>query len=347
MFNIDIGYPENPGDNGPLRDWLSRLPKDRIAKLVVLGKTEGPATLNDFSRDLAQITTDAAIQSAGGADLLAKSFNLFSTGCEGIATPLTIMIAEMTATNADSSAKGLALGTAKSEPLASHARCGVNHIDAAAEAVAQAMADAKLQKDQVRLVLIKSPILIPGRGVSGRHAGSTGSSRGAAAIGAGVALGMIDRSQLSGDPVGRDNAFASRVMSFSGIETDRVEAVVLGERPGGDQRWGISDFKLVDLLDSNGVAAHKTKIADKPHVVFFKAAISLDGRLRGRRTTILTSDLAADKHLRAAASGIVASHFGEAAAFISGGAEHQSPPGGCLGAVLYRREDHVSRREAS
>ena len=83
------------------------------------------------------------------------------------------------------------------------------------------MADARLQKDQVRLVLIKSPILTPGRGVSGRHAGSTGSSRGAAAVGAGVALGMIDRSQLSADPVGRDNAFASRVMSFSGIDRSR------------------------------------------------------------------------------------------------------------------------------
>lgn len=337
MLNVEIGYPDNPSDNAPLKDWLGRLPKDRIAKLIVLGKTEGPATLNDFSRDLAQMTTDAAIAEIGGVDLLAKSFNLFSTGCEGIATPLTVMIAETRETDTKSAVTGLALGTARSEPLAADARCGLPHVDAAADAVARAMADGKLQKEQVSLVLIKSPILIPGPRASGRHAGSTGSSRGAAAIGAGIALGMIDRARLSEDPVGRDEVFASRVMAFSGIETDRVEAVVIGKRPGGDPQWGVSDFALIDLMDSEGIAALKTQIADKPAVVFFKAAISPDGRLRGRRTTILTSDLTADKHLRAAASGIIASHFGTASAFISGGAEHQSPPGGCLGAVLYRR----------
>lgn len=337
MLDIAITYPDRPGDVRPLEAWLSRLNGRSVAKLVVLGKTEGPATLNDFSRDLAQAATDRAIAAAGG-DLLARSWRLFSTGCEGIATPLTILIAEM-ARN-PSNAPGLAVGVARSDPLPPFPRCGLEHIDSAAQTVERAMLDADLRRDQIALVLIKSPVLIPGTVPAGsdrRHAGSTDSSRGAAAIGAGIALGEIDRSRLSADPVGRDGIFSSRVMAFSGIETDRLEAVVLGERPGGDPQWAIATGTIVDFLDSGGMVQLKGRSAAQPHIVFFKAGIAADGRLRGRRTTVLTSDLSADKQLRAAASGFIAAHFGTTSAFISGGAEHQAPPGGCLCAVLYRR----------
>jgi hypothetical protein len=47
--------------------------------------------------------------------------------------------------------------------------------------------------------------------------------------------------------------------------------------------------------------------------------------------------------LRAAASGVIAATFGTTRAFISGGAEHQAPPGGCLAGVI-RRLAGTSRR---
>lgn len=44
----------------------------------------------------------------------------------------------------------------------------------------------------------------------------------------------------------------------------------------------------------------------------------------------------ADKHLRAAASGMLAALLGSNDAFITGGAEHQAAPGGCLIAAIAR-----------
>src|SRR5690606_4793457 len=116
------------------------------------------------------------------------------------------------------------------------------------------IADAQLSPDQVHLILIKSPVLhpdaIPGSGgPETRHAGSTGAARGAAALGAGIALGEVDRAALGSDPVGRTAAYASRVMSFSGTETDCIEVFLVGERQGGDQNWGIISCGLEHLLD--------------------------------------------------------------------------------------------------
>jgi cyanuric acid amidohydrolase len=340
MLNIAIAHPDGPGDVRDLKSWLAGLPKQEIAKLIVFGKTEGPATLNDFSRDVAQSATDGAIAELG-TDMLARSWRLFSTGTEGIASPVTIMMAQLKGSSGPSGAAGLAVGVARSEPLPAYPRCGLQHVDAATQTVTRAMQDASLQPEQVALVLIKSPVLMPGTAPANapgmRHAGSTGSSRGSAALGAGIALGEVDRTALSADPVGRDKVFATRVMSFSGTETDQIEVVVLGERPGGDPNWGVASTQIADFFDNDGVARLRAKVGAAPELVFFKAGISPDGRLRSRRTTVMTSDLTPDKQLRSAASGYIAAHFGQASAFISGGAEHQAPPGGCIAGALFRR----------
>ena len=338
MLDIAIFHPDGPADTGSLRAWLIGLPRERIDKIVLLGKTEGPATLNDYSRELAQSAVDRVLREIT-PEMGDWSFSLFSTGCEGVATPVTIAIADIRQNNSAPAHIGLAVGFARSQPLPASLRCGIEHIDAATEATVRAMADGDLHPDQVGLVLVKSPILVPGSAPDSemaRHSGSTGSSRGAAAIGAGIALGEIERSTLSGDPVKRDQVFARRVMAFSGTETDRIEVVVLGMRRGGDPRWAVTGGTMSDLLDVDGVARIKEAIGGRSEMVFFKAGIASDGRLRGRRTTVLTSELPADKQLRAAASGVIAAHFGTTCTFISGGAEHQAPSGGCICAALFR-----------
>ena len=70
--------------------------------------------------------------------------------------------------------------------------------------------------------------------------------------------------------------------------------------------------------------------------LFLKAGIPKDGRLRGARTTVLSSELPASKQLRAAASGLAASVFGTTRVFVSGGAEHQAAPGACLAAAIVK-----------
>jgi cyanuric acid amidohydrolase len=336
MLDVAIAYPDSPGDVGELRAWLRQLPVDQVRRLVILGKTEGPATLNDFSRDLALAATDAAIGSQS-QDLLQRTVRIFSTGCEGIASPVTLMMAEVARSQGNADAVGLVVGTARSEPLPPSPRCDRNHVLVAASAVEQAVAGAGLTPDQVSFVLIKSPVFTAQDGAKSRHVGSTGSSRGAAALGAGIALGDVDANDLSDDPVGRDHLFASRVMSFSGVETDCVEVIVFGERSGGDPTWGVSASSIADFLDIDGMAHFRTLVGPAPELVFFKAGIAADGRLGGRRTTILTSELPADKQLRAAASGFMAAHFGSTPVFVSGGTEHQISGGGCICAALYRK----------
>jgi cyanuric acid amidohydrolase len=331
---------------GALTAVLESLPPNRIRRLVLLGKTEGPATLNDFSRDLAMHAADAAIYARGGDELMTRSWRVFSTGCEGIATPTMLLFCDIDeAMEKPSTAPGdeprLAFGAARSDPLPAPSLCNATHVSVAAATVRQAMAEANLTADQVRLVTIKSPVLSASAAATlgpaaRRHGGSTGSSRGAAALGAAVALNEIDEAALDEDPVLRGtNFYSTRTMAFSGTETDRVEAVVFGERAGAGGNLRISSSPLSDLLDSEAVSSLVADFAPaRPRAVLFKAGIPTDGKLRGRRTTVLGSDLPADKQLRAAASGLIGAWFGAADAFISGGAEHQGAPGNCLCALI-------------
>ena len=127
----------------------------------------------------------------------------------------------------------------------------------------------------------------------------------------------------------------TRTMAFSGTETQCCEAVVFGHRPGGDPALRLERAALADLLDVRSLAP----LADSEDEIvslFVKAGIPRDGRLRGARTTVLTSELPASKQLRAAVSGLAAAVFGTTRVFVSGGAEHQAPDGGCLAAVIRR-----------
>jgi cyanuric acid amidohydrolase len=212
-------------------------------------------------------------------------------------------------------------------------------VQAAAGAVRAAIREAGLDAKAVELVLIKSPILMPGAAgpldpAQRRHVGSTGASRGAAALGAAIALGEIRRSALDAESLCGDPAlYSTRTMSFSGTETDCCEVVVFGHRPGGDPSLRVDCALLSDLLDRPSLE----KLGSDPaslRAIFFKAGIGPGGRLRGARTTVLGSELPADKQLRAAASGVVGATLQTTRAFISGGAEHQGPPGACLAAVI-------------
>jgi len=71
--------------------------------------------------------------------------------------------------------------------------------------------------------------------------------------------------------------------------------------------------------------------------VLTKADPPPDGLLGGFPHTMLDdTDISATRHVRAAVGGMIASLIGCPAAFVSGGAEHQGPPGGGPVAVIAR-----------
>lgn len=338
-LHIQLTQSEGPRDVQALRQVLQATDPAAIRILAVLGKTEGPASLEDRSRHDAHEEAARIIEQVGGAELMERSWRIFSTGCEGIATPVCIAIADtgVAGQGAEAAETGMAVGAARSAAVADAERCTRSHVAIAAECVRQAMANGGIAPQDVDLVFVKSPIRQGADGIGGRHARSTGASRGSAALGVAVALGECDLASLTEDPALSVPAFASRTMAFSGTETDCVEAIVFGRRKGGDRDWLVTQVVLKDLLDVDALKRIDRPAGFEPRLVFFKAGIPADGRLRGRRTTVLSSELPADKQLRAAASGFVAAIFGASDTFISGGAEHQGPDGSCLCSILWRR----------
>ena len=93
------------------------------------------------------------------------------------------------------------------------------------------------------------------------------------------------------------------------------------------------------LRDAFGLDADvdATRLADRLVNLYAKAEASPDGAVRGQRHTMLDdSDINATRHARAAVGGVLASVVGQTALYVSGGAEHQGPPGGGPVAAIVR-----------
>ena len=319
-------FPLAAAGDGAGLAWALRQPGVTEARrILVLAKVPGPATLNDSCRELTQaVFRDVAAQ-AGDA-LLGRCRFLLSVGCEGVGSAGGWLLAD----DGLSAGAGLrlAMGMAETDVIASGDRGTPAHADAVAAATLAAMADAGLDRDAVRLVLVKSP-------VRRDQANATGQSRGTAALGVAAALG-------------ERTGFCTRAMAMSGTETERAEVAVFGNREGAGGALVIGSGLLRDIIDVRGARRTLTGLgarfdadgvlADPAALplVLFKAGLRPDGLLRGRPTHAHGTDMPTDKHLRAAASGMLAALLGSNDAFITGGAEHQAPPGGCLLAAVAR-----------
>lgn len=336
-----------PDDVAELESILDGLQSQQIVRIAVIAKTEGTATTNDFSRSLARMAIGSALEARG---LLSeeRSQIVLSTGCEGVISPGGYLLVET-----GESGGSLALGLARSPVLTPEEMIADAHIAHARDTVRAALADAGLEPGEATLVLMKSPLLTHAEAVGlpaeqRRWAGISAASRGVAALGIGVALGEVPAEQAhAGDVLVRDDLFTRRAMVFSGTETRRCEAIVLGNRAGAPAGLRIRSGGIADLIDIEGMARVIAPNAPDPIravrsmagegrivAAFLKAGVARDGRVRGRRTTVFSSDLDPDKHMRAAASGALAGLIGDCRMFVSGGCEHQAPDGGGLLAVV-------------
>jgi cyanuric acid amidohydrolase len=274
----------------------------------------------------------------------------------------------------DRSRKRLAIGIAATRDFLPHEIGRAAQIEATAAAVASAMAHAGIfRAEDVHWVQVKCPLLTAERMQAARRAGhepvteiaykSMAYSRGASALGVAAALGEI-ATPVAEDAVLSDWSLASAVASASaGIELKHNVVIVMGnaEGVGGDcviahavMRDAIDAAAVLAALrqssaqadadvaapgaDSAGADAGDRRIDTSRVVqVLAKADPSPDGMLRGFRHTMLDdTDISATRHARAAVGGMIAGLTGCPAAFVSGGAEHQGPPGGGPVAVISR-----------
>ena len=101
-------------------------------------------------------------------------------------------------------------------------------------------------------------------------------------------------------------------------------------------RDAIDHAAVVDALKSVGLdPPSSSTMPDRLVNIFAKAEASPDGIVRGWRHTMLEdTDITAPRHARAAVGGLVSGLAGTGAVYVSGGAEHQGPPGGGPIAVI-------------
>jgi barbiturase len=168
-----------------------------------------------------------------------------------------------------------------------------------------------------------------------------GVSNGTTALGIAVALGEI--AMPKAEEICRNLDLYSSVPSCSsGIELDRAQIVLLGNKVGAGGRYKIGHSVMRDALDIDGI--YKAirdaglTLPDRPQAndlggklvnCFIKCEADRTARLRGRRQIMLDdSDVHHHRHAKAAVGAVAATAIGDPAVFVSVDAMHQGPQGG-------------------
>ena len=344
-----------PDDVSGLTDLIERGALDPAHLVAILGKTEGNGCVNDFTRGFAVAALRAALARWLAPAALARVAMVMSGGTEGALSPHMLVLAARRAAADAAPGPALALGRATTRDLATPEIGRPAQITLAAQGVRAAMADAGIDDPAaVHFAQVKVPLLTAARIAGGDVAAadtlkSMGASRGAAALGVGVALDEIAETDAAAALAAADPAvWSARASCSAGSELRGMEIVVMGVAEGWAGPLRIDHAVMADGLDIDPVRAALRRLgacfdgqlppaqARRVRAVLAKAEAPRTGAVRGFRHTMLDdSDIAATRHARAFAAGALAAQIGHAALFVSGGAEHQGPDGGGPCAILY------------
>ncbi|MBN2114870.1 MAG: ring-opening amidohydrolase [Acidimicrobiia bacterium] len=320
--------------------------------IAVVGKTEGNGGVNDFTRLLADGAFRKVLMDKGSrpASEVAQIPMVWSGGTDGILCPHATVFARTQETGG--SEPRLAVGFAMSERILPEEIGRPAMVAKVAEGVRRAMAEAGITDPaDVHYVQTKTPLLTMETINDARSRGhevwtdqpleSMNLSNGTTALGIAVALGEIP--MPAAEAIGKDTSLYSSVASCSsGVELDRAQIVLVGNKAGAGGRYRIGHSVMRDALDFDGVyAAIRSAGLDLPerpraedlggHLVnvFLKCEADPTSRLRGRRQVSLDdSDVHHHRHIKGAVGGVVAAAVGDAAIFVSVAAMHQGPAGG-------------------
>ena len=351
-----------PGDVSGL---LALIDSGQVAAgeiVAVLGKTEGNGGVNDFTREYAVAALREALAPRLGLApraVEARIAFVMSGGTEGVLSPhLTVFQRGPSASAAAAaiSGKRLSVGVAHTRDFLPEEIGRAPQIEETAAAVRLAMRDAQIDDPgDVHFVQIKCPLLTSERVEAALRRGrktmtasgyaSMGYSRGASALGVAVALGEVER--VADEQVLKDWSLSSSVASSSaGIELMHNVVIVMGNSARSASPLVIGHAVMRDAIDLAAVLRALDSVglgpadgaADSRLVnIFAKAEASPDGAVRGFRHTMLDdTDISSTRHARAAVGGLIGGVAGTGLVYVSGGAEHQGPPGGGPVAVIAR-----------
>jgi cyanuric acid amidohydrolase len=365
MPNQEIGVHciamRGPGDTEGLAKLIEAgelSPSDIVA---ILGKTEGNGGVNDFTREYATWSLSTALAPHLGVtpkDVEERIAFVMSGGTEGVLSPHITVFTRRRADQLPPGGKRLSIGIAKTRPFRPEEIGRAAQIEETARAVREAMEDAAIAaSEDVHFVQVKCPLLTAERmedafsrgrsPVTKSSYASMSYSRAASALGVALALGEI-ASPVPEGAVAKDWQLYSAVASASaGIELLGSAVIVFGNSAASSSPYVIGHAFMKDAIDLEGVLAAFANAGLNPLDgqagkgtrrainVFAKAEASPDGLVRGLRHTMLDdTDISSTRHARAAVGGLIAGVMGNGAIYVSGGAEHQGPPGGGPVAII-------------
>lgn len=354
-----------PGDLAEARSLIESGRIDPAHIVAVLGKTEGNGCVNDFTREYAThawCSMLAPYLGASAEQVAQRIAFVMSGGTEGVLSPhFTIFTRSQLSSQPALNQKRLALGIGFTRNFLPEEIGTTVQIEETARAVQAAMADAGIvDVADVHFVQIKCPLLTSAKITDALARGfspvthdsyeSMGISRAASALGVALALNEVDVVALTNDMIGRDWALYSSVASTSaGIELDSNVIILMGMSKSAISPYVIDHGVMTDAIDTDNIRAclsgrmgfdmnsGREAISERVVNIFAKAEAAPDGQIRGVRHTMLNdSDINSTRHARAAVGAVLASVTGQTAIYVSGGAEHQGPPGGGPFAIIAR-----------
>lgn len=360
VFRIPMAGPSD--SNGLLR-LIDQGDIDPEAIVAILGKTEGNGGVNDFTREFATISLCSALAPLLGLSPAAVEERIafvMSGGTEGVLSPHMTVFVQQRRDVAAQPFKRLSIGVAKTRSFLPEELGRAPQVDETAAAMRVAMERAGIADPaDVHFVQVKCPLLTAdrmkdayGRGkttVTKSSYASMAYSRGASALGIASAMGEI-ASPVEETRILTDWGLCSSVASTSaGIELTYSVLIVMGNSVHSASDYVIGHAVMRDAIDLQAVARALADVgliapdtigpiaAERLVNVLAKAEAAPDGMIRGHRHTMLDdTDISATRHARAAVGGLIAGLVGHGGVYVSGGAEHQGPPGGGPVAVIAR-----------
>jgi cyanuric acid amidohydrolase len=349
VIKIEI---KSVSDASGLDAWITSGTVSADEIVAVIGKTEGNGGVNDFTRILSDQAFRAVLMEHGSRNEaeIKQIPMVWSGGCDGVITPHAVAFARNDKTGPADHDR-IVMGTAMSAEMMPEDIGRPAMVEKVAEAVRAAMADAGIDDPKdVHYVQTKTPLLTVetvqdahtrGQSVACEVHDSMGVSNGTTALGIGVALGEFP--MPAAQDICKNMEIYSAVSSCSsGVELDRAQIVLFGNKAGAGGRYRIGHSVMKDALDIDGIydsirnagldlpeRARAEDLNGKLVNCFMKSEADPRARLRGRRQIMLDdSDVHHHRHSKAAVGGVAAAAIGDPAVFVSVDAMHQGPQGG-------------------
>ena len=355
----------DPGDVSQLAAAIARGEVNPAHIAACIGKTEGNGLVNDFTRGYLVLSLKLLLAERIGCsqqDIARSVMFVFSGGTEGVLTPhYTVFCVDRDAPAALAGPKRLAIGRAFTPAPAAEQIGTRAQVNMVATAVRAAMAEAGItDPNDVHFVQVKGGCVTTESAQEALARGaklassdpnkSMAFTRVAGAFGVMQALGDIAPDAFDeADFFVKPQIWSGRASISSGIEVAENEVVVFGNAAGWSSQFVIAHHTMIDALDINGIyaclddlgiaARGDNRVAGLARIAcaLVKCEPDARGQVRGQRHTMWQDgDINAQRHIRGAVGGLVAGVLGDTRIFVSGGAEHQGPPGGGLLALIAR-----------